>query len=109
MPGSGGPVEADMGSGPNVMALSKKEMVKLAHRLGKRLLVDESFLDDLADALDGADLSGELSVTDSDDESEDEGEATPTSADLREQVKKAAEKAAKVAKAMKAPEPEPIT
>lgn len=41
-------------------------MVKFAHRIGKRLLVDETFLDDLADALDGIDVADELS------ESEDE-------------------------------------
>ena len=40
------------------MKLSKKQMAKLAHRIGKRLLVEEQFLDDLADALDGEDLNG---------------------------------------------------
>jgi hypothetical protein len=41
-------------------------MKRLAHRIGKRLLVDEVFLDDLADGLDGIDLAGELSDSDED-------------------------------------------
>jgi hypothetical protein len=41
--------------------LSNKEMKKFAHRIGKKLLVNESFLDNLIDALDGDDLHGELS------------------------------------------------
>lgn len=43
-------------------------MKRFAHRIGKRLLVDEVFLDDLADALDGIDLSGELSETQEEEE-----------------------------------------
>jgi hypothetical protein len=41
--------------------------VRLAHRIGRHFLRDEGFLDDLADALDGIDLTDELSVTESDE------------------------------------------
>lgn len=50
------------------MRLNKEQMAKLAHRVGKRLLTDDTFLDDLADALDGIDLQDELSVTDDEPE-----------------------------------------
>jgi len=86
--------EGGGGSGPNVMKLSKKQMLKLSHRIGKRLLVEEKFLDDLADALDGEDLNGELSETDSDESSEEESEddATPTSKQISEMQSRAASK-----------------
>ena len=62
------------GAGGFSGVMSKKQMVKFAHRIGKRLLVDDTFLDDLADAMDGVDLNGELSETEDDDDEESESE-----------------------------------
>ena len=43
------------------MRMNKEQLKHFAHRIGKRLLLDEGFLDGLNDALEGIDLSGALS------------------------------------------------
>jgi hypothetical protein len=52
-----------------------KELKKIAHKLGKRLVTDDSFLDLLTDALDGHDVEEDLSDSE-DDENESKSEST---------------------------------
>ena len=64
------------GFGGNIMDAFKnalpKELKKIAHKLGKRLVTDDEFLDLLADALDGHDVGADLSDSDEDTESRSE-------------------------------------
>lgn len=53
----------DNESGYSELKLSKEQMESLAYKLGKRLVTNEKFLDDLADALDGIDIKQDLSDT----------------------------------------------
>jgi hypothetical protein len=62
------------GSAPKDLKFTRQQTVRLAHRIGRHFLRDEGFLDDLADALDGIDLTDELSVTESDEYASSEGE-----------------------------------
>jgi hypothetical protein len=54
---------ADNDFGFTELKLSKEQMEGLAYKLGKRLVTNEKFLDDLADALEGVDIENELSDT----------------------------------------------
>ena len=55
------------GIAPKDLKFTRQQTLRLAHRIGRHFLRDEGFLDDLADALDGIDLTDELSVTESDE------------------------------------------
>ena len=74
--------------------MSDAQLKKFAHRVGKRLLVDDGFLDDLADALDGIDLADELSESDS-NIGDETIEATNTDDDEYSPPKKKSPKKAK--------------
>lgn len=54
-----------MTGGP--LSFKRSELDALAHRIGKRFLKNDDFLDDLCDALDGYDVKNDLSETEDDE------------------------------------------
>lgn len=52
---------------PKDLKFTREQTKRLAKRIGRCFLKDDTFLDDLADALDGIDFEDELSETESDE------------------------------------------